>query len=145
MKLTEKTVLSGVSDALRNQVMPNVADGYAREAVRMAEQLIQLVARGMDDVAERRVAENRAIRVLLTQGAETCTAPDLAARLKQAAASADPGLKLSVLDTETARLRALLVELQEWLEAQESAATQALSGRIWRELRRFEQARAPRG
>jgi hypothetical protein len=144
MKLTEKTVLAGVSDALRDLVMPNVADGYTREAVRLAQQLVQQLARGIDDAAERRVEENRAIRVLLTQGAENCTAPELAARLAQGAASADPGLKLSVLDAETARLRAQLVELQEWLETQDSVETQALSARIWRELRLFEQARAPR-
>jgi hypothetical protein len=145
MKLTQQTVLEGVGDALRDQVMPNVGDGYAREAVRMAQQLVQLVARGMDDAAERRVDENRAIRALLDQGAAICTEPELAERLAQAGSSADPGLKLSVLDAETARLRAILVELQEWLEADGTVTTQALSAHIWRQLRLFEQARAPRG
>ena len=68
----------------------------------------------------------------------------LPAQLKAAAASTDPGLKISVLDTENHRLRCLLVKAQAALEEINAPAAHALDQRIWRLLEEIEAKRAPR-
>ena len=69
---------------------------------------------------------------------------EFADRLADAVQSQDPGLRLSQLQAETGRLRALLVELQTWLEAHPGAASTALATAIWQALQRFELVRAPK-
>ena len=143
MKLTSETVLDGVATALRDQVSPQLADDFLRDAARMAQSLIAIVARGMDDAVVIRVEENARIRELLGQGAALVEG-EFAQRLREAAASQDPSLRISQLDGETARLRLLLVELHAWAEVQDAQGPRALSADIWHALRDFEMARAPR-
>jgi hypothetical protein len=143
MKLTGTRVLEGVAEALRSQVSPNLTDGFASDAARMAQALVLIVGRAGDDAAAIRVEENARMRALLSQGANLASG-DFAMRLADAARSADPGLRISELDVETGRLRLLLVELHAWLEDQQAAEARALDREIWRALRDFEMARAPR-
>jgi hypothetical protein len=145
MRLTGERVLEGVADALRDQVSPHLGDPFAAEAARMAQSLIAIVGRAGEDAAAIRVAENAAIRVLFARAAGVVTDAGLAGRVAAAACSADPGLKISELDAETGRLRALLVELHSALEVHEGPEARALDQAIWRALRDFEMARAPRG
>jgi hypothetical protein len=70
--------------------------------------------------------------------------PPLASRLREAAASTDPGLKISVLDVESHRLRVLLVTAQAALEDSTGPAAKALDQRIWQLLETVEAKRAPR-
>lgn len=144
MRLTEATVLEGVVDALREQVSPCLTDHYASEAARMAQSLIAIVGRAGDDAAAIRVAENARTRAIFGDAAGVA-ARDLAVRLRNAAQSADPGLRISELDAETGRLRLLLVELHSWLEGQEAPECRKLDQQIWLAMREFEMARAPRG
>lgn len=143
MKLTHATVLEGVADALREQFSPQLADSFASEAARMAQSLIAIVGRAGDDAAAIRVEENARMRAIFADAAGLAEG-DLAAWLSEAAQSSDPGLRISELDAETGRLRVLLVELHAWLEQQESSAARRLDQLIWRAMRDFEMARAPR-
>lgn len=143
MKLTAATVLEGVADALRDQVSPQLNDAFAGEAARMAQSLIAIVGRAGDDAAAVRVAENARMRAIFAD-VGAIAGGDLATRLSEAAKSSDPGLRISELDAETGRLRTLLVELHAWLELQESPEARRLDGEIWRAMRDFEMARAPR-
>jgi hypothetical protein len=145
MRLTAATVLEGVADALRDQIAPGLEDAFAKEAARMAQALIAIAGRAGDDAAAIRVEENARMRALFAQAAGVVAGGDLAARLREAAGSADPGLRIGELDAETGRLRLLLVELQDALEDSGEPAAQALGQAIWRALRDFEMARAPRG
>jgi hypothetical protein len=144
MKLTAETVLAGVADALRDQIAPHLDDAFAAEAARMATSLITIAGRAGDDAAAIRAAENARMRAVFAQGAEVADG-DLRDRLAEAARSADPGLRISELDVETGRLRTLLIELHGWLEEQDRHEAKALDQEIWRALRDFEMARAPRG
>ena len=65
MKLTGATVLEGVVDALREQVSPQLNDGFASEAARMAQSLIAIVGRADDDAAAIRVEENARMRAII--------------------------------------------------------------------------------
>lgn len=143
MKLTGATVLEGVVDALRDQVSPQLNDAFASEATRMAQSLIAIVGRAGDDAAAIRVEENARMRAIFAD-ASSVAERDLSARLVEAGNSRDPGLRISELDAETGRLRALLVELHRWLEQQDSPEARSLDQQIWRALRDFEMARAPR-
>ena len=68
----------------------------------------------------------------------------LASELKAAAAKADPGLKISLLDAENHRLRVLLVAAQSAIEEMPIPAAKALNQRIWQLLESIEAKRAPR-
>lgn len=143
MKLTGATVLEGVADALRDQVSPQLSDAFAIEAARMAQSLIAIVGRAGDDAAAIRVEENARMRAIFAEAASVAGG-DLSAQLAEAAKSSDPGLRISELDAETGRLRTLLVELHRWLEQQDSPEARVLDQQIWRAMREFEMARAPR-
>jgi hypothetical protein len=145
MRLTAAKVLEGVTEALREQVSPHLDDAFAHDAARMAQALITIVGRAGDDAAAIRVEENARIRAIFAQATEVVADPMLAARLAEAAQSIDSGLRISELDAETGRLRTLLVELHSVLEEQPQAEARALDQEIWRALRDFEMARAPRG
>jgi hypothetical protein len=141
MRLIGATVLEGVAEALRDQVSPHLDDGFATEVVRIAQALVTIVGRAGDDAAAIRVEENARIRDLLGEGGVLLGDSMLAA----AAQGRDPGLRISQLDAETARLRALLVDMHTRLELTDGAEARALDQAIWRALRDFEMARAPRG
>lgn len=144
MKLTGQRAMEGVVEALRDQIAPNLTDKFAIEAARQAGSVLLIAALASDDAAEIRVAETTRLRAIFGQALLLLPPADLSARLADAAKGRDPGLRISVLDAEIARLRLLLVELHEWLEAQETDGARALDREIWRALRDFEMARAPR-
>lgn len=143
MKLTGATVLEGVVDALREQVSPQLNDAFASETARMAQSLIAIVGRAGDDAVAIRVEENARMRAIFLEAASVAKG-DLSARLAEAGDSRDPGLRISELDAEIGRLRALLVELHCWLEQQDTPEARHLDQQIWRAMRDFEMARAPR-
>jgi hypothetical protein len=144
MKLTATTVLEGVAVALREQISPRLNDSFAADVARIAQTLVSIVARAGDDAVCIRVQENARMRALFAKAQQVIGDGDLASRLKQAAQSTDPGLKLSELDAETGRLRKLLIELHGELEDRSETQARALDQEIWRAMREFEQARAPR-
>ena len=137
MNLTLETSLHGISRALTERIVPALTDPFAAEAARLAKILLTISANAVDDAAAIRVAENARLRALFGAAAGAVE-PALAADLAAAAASQDPGLRISELDAENGRLRALLVRLHA------AAEGQALERQIWAMLADFEAARAPR-
>lgn len=144
MTLSIEAAVRGVADALREKVAPTLTDSFATEVTRLSINLLTIMANAADDAVALRVEENARVRALLGDGAAVVGDTVLAARLAQAAASPDPGLRISELDRETDRLRRLLVDMQVGLEAQDDAACRALNQRIWSLLRAIEASRAPR-
>lgn len=141
MRLTADKVLDSVASSLGDQVAPQVeGDPFLKETIRRAQALIAIVSLAGDDAAAIRVAENARMREIFGKAAGV--ADD--ARYAEAAASRDPGLKISELDAETGRLRTLLVELHARLEDMDGVEAKALDREIWLALRDFEMARAPR-
>lgn len=140
MRMTGDVVLEGVAEALRDQVAPHLTDAFAGDVVRIAQALVAIVGRSGDDAVVLRVAENARIRALLGEGGDLIGDEVL----RVAAGSVDPGLRISELDAETGRLRLLLVDLHARLEERDGVAARALDQAIWRALRDFEMARAPR-
>ena len=141
--LSIDNALHGLNEFLRDTIAPAIADPYVAPMARLSGMLLNICANGVDDAAELRAHENAAIRGILGEVAALVDAP-LAGQLQAAAGSADPGLKISVLDAENHRLRCLLVEAQAALEEINAPATHALDQRIWRLLEEIEAKRAPR-
>ncbi len=144
MNLTIETTLRGIAHMLRERIAPAVNDKFAGETARLAEMLLTLSAGWVDDAAAIRVAENAKIRALFAESGSVITDVDLARRIVEAAASRDPGLKISELDQESNRLRRLLAELHAHVEASDDKRARDFSQRIWRALSDFEATRAPR-
>ena len=144
MKLTSDTVLQGVADALRDQIAPLIDDAFAADATRMAQSLLNIVRLARDDEVAIRVEENCRIRDIFGQAAPVLGDGALGNRIAEAAQSRDPGLRISELDTETGRLRDLLVELHAYVEELTSDQARALDQAIWRALRDIDMPRAPR-
>ena len=140
MILTIETAMRGVADMLRDRIAPTVDDKFAGETARLAGMLLGVTADWVDDAAAIRAAENAALRALFADAGSVVTDASLATRLADAAGSVDPGLKISELDRESNRLRALLVELHSHVEDHETEFSQ----RIWCLLESLEMARAPR-
>jgi hypothetical protein len=141
--LTLDNALHGVEELLRDRISPAIDDPFAAQMARLSGILLRICANGVDEAAELRVEENAAIRMILGEAAELVPAL-LASRLQEAAASADPGLKISVLDAENHHLRALLVSAQTVLENNKDGASLSLDQRIWQLLEAAEAKRAPR-
>ena len=144
MNLTLETALHGIAATLRDRITPALDDPFAIESARLATMLLTVAANGVDDLAAIRVWENGAIRTLFAELGDAVATP-LSATLTEAAGSSDPGLRISELDRENGRLRALLVQLHAAIEDQPGDKARARERRIWGLLREIETARAPRG
>ena len=140
MILSIDMTLRGVADMMRSRLAPAIDDKFAGETARLAEMLIRLSAEWVDDAVAIRVAETQAIRALFAEAAPKVVDPSLASRLEHAAQASDPGFRISEMESECDRLRALLAELLAQIEVDEPLLAQ----RIWRLLESLETARAPR-
>ena len=140
MRLTLEASLRGIGELLREDVAPEAQTPFLGQSVRMAGGLLTICANWVDDAAAIRVAENAAIRSLLGEVASALEG-DLAARLRSASLSVDPGLRISQLDAENHRLRLLLVEAHDAVEA---ASLRDHDAAIWRLLESIELSRAQR-
>lgn len=141
--LSIDNALLGLNEFLRDTIAPAISDPYVAPMARLSGMLLNICANGFDDAAELRVHENAEIRGILGEAAALVDAP-LASELKAAAAKADPGLKISLLDAENHRLRVLLVAAQSAIEEMPIPAAKALNQRIWQLLESIEAKRAPR-
>ncbi len=126
------------------RIAPAIDDKFAGETARLAELLLTVNAGWVDDAAAIRVAENAAVRALFADAGPVIADAALATRIAEAAASRDPELKISELDAESNRLRALLVELHVHVDEIDSAPARDFNARIWCALADFETARGPR-
>ena len=141
--LSIDNALHGLNEFLRDTIAPAISDPYVAPMARLSGMLLNICANGVDDAAELRAHENAAIRGILGEATALVDAP-LAGQLQAAAGSADPGLKISTLDTENHRLRVLLVAAQSALEEIAIPAANALDQRIWQLLESIEAKRSPR-
>lgn len=143
MRLTLEQTLHRIGRMLSERIAPDVQDEFVAQSARLSGSALNICANWVDDAAAIRVEENAAIRAMLGKAAALAD-PDLSGRLKAAAASADPGLRISQLDAENHRLRLLLIEAHARLEEQDGEEASALVQDIWRLLEEIETKRAQR-
>lgn len=128
-------VLFGVAAALQ-ELLPQVADPYGQQTLGISASLLAMLAQEWDRAPARLWEENEAIRELLTRGAALPgLAPEVRERLEEGSqAPAHPGARLSELQAENDRLRALLIELHAIVEEMEGEDARHLEEAIWAEL-----------
>ena len=144
MTLSPEMCLRGVLDTLQNRITPALTDSFAAETARLAGLVLTITTNGIDDAAAIRIAENAAMRALFRDAAGVVADAGLAGKLAAAGRAETSGYKLSELDRDNSQLRSLLVELHVAVEDQPGENARAAGSRIWRMLRDFEAARAPR-
>jgi hypothetical protein len=143
MNVSTETLLLGVAQALNEKILPELRD-YTADSARLAAIILNIAAKSFDDAAALRVAENAGFRALFAD-AYALVGGELGGRLAAAARAGDPGLRISELDAENARLRLLLVELHTEVDRRDDPEAQEIGRRIWRLLRDNEARRAPPG
>jgi hypothetical protein len=113
-------VMRGCAAALTQPPSPDAGPEFFASRVGMISMLANLAAQEAEHAAAAALAENADIRALFGQA----TAHDgaLGGRLARAAQGLDTDLSLSALDAANARLRRLLIELHERVEAVGDAA-----------------------
>jgi hypothetical protein len=122
------------SAALMGDIAPNVAPSYRQASTLAAGVLLISVGEELDRIAERRIAENAALRDIFRDAAPAVADAGLRARLDEAARGGEAGYLISQLDAANDRLRALLIELHAHVESQAGEVARGLEARIWREL-----------
>ena len=134
MKPDVTKLLEIVSARMLFDVAPNVQPSYRQSSVSITGILLTMVKEETERAAARRVEENAVLRALFGRAAAQVGEPALRAKLAEAAASRDPSLLLSELESANAALRALLIELHAHVETETAPWARALDAEIWREL-----------
>jgi hypothetical protein len=118
MRPNVRDVLQGVAVALATPLPPEVGMAYAASRMGMVSTLAMLAAAEADRAASDAIAENADMRALFAEAAAYDDAGALAAEAREA----DADLSVPVLDAANARLRRLLIDLHERVEAADDAA-----------------------
>jgi hypothetical protein len=113
-------VMRGCAAALTQPPSPDAGPEFFASRVGMISMLANLAAQEAEHAAAAALAENADIRALFAQAPAHDGA--LGGRLARAARGLDTDLSLSALDAANARLRRLLIELHERVEAVGDAA-----------------------
>lgn len=144
MKLRRTTVLSGIESALREKILPLIADDFARNEVHLAASLVAVERDERDSMVALLVEEHDRLRALFGEASDVVDDPALSARLDMASSvSARLNLRISALEETTRALRELLVDLHRHVEARSDPSARALDAAIWRAIRETEDARNP--
>ena len=136
MKPDVPLVLNGIAATLATHVLPELRTPFGQQNVGIASQLCAMIAQEFDRAAARLVEENRALISLFERAIPVLDDGPLREQLQQAIAT-PPGsdLRISALQAENDRLRALLITLHAQVEEIDTPEGSALNERIWDELR----------
>ena len=143
MKPEIPNVLEILAGTLLFDVMPNVSPSYRQSSVGVSAMLLGLVRAEWDRAASRRSEENAALRALFRESLSAVSDANLRSRLDEAANSGDASLRISDLERDNEKLRALLIELHAHVELEPGAAARAVAAAIWRELSDSTERRKP--
>ena len=124
MTPTVRDVLQGCVAALSRPVAPEAGPDYAASRVGIVSMLTMMAAAEAERCAGAAIKENADIRAVFADVSANYDAA-LAGRLSAAAREVDEDLDVPALDAVNARLRDLLIELHQAVEAAGDAATDA--------------------
>ena len=134
MKPEIPNVLEILAGTLLFDVMPNVSPSYRQSSVGVSAMLLGMVREEWDRAASRRSEENAALRALFRESLSAVSDANLRSRLDEAAQGGDASLRISDLERDNEKLRALLIELHAHVELESGAGARAVEEAIWREL-----------
>lgn len=128
MKPEVDQILGLSASQLMGTLAPLLPTGYAQGSAQILGIMMMLAAQEYDRAADIRATENDAMRVLFRESAALVGDAGLADALREAAATRDESLRISVLDGENAKLRRLLIRLQ--IHAEEHAMG-TIERKVW--------------
>lgn len=135
MKPDPPMVLRGIAQTLATRVMPELRTPFAFQTVGLTGGILNMVAQEYDRAAARLVEENNVLRRLFSDAVKVVEDGGLRTRLRDAAdETPERDYRISTLQAENDRLRALLIELHAAVEGQKGESARAMEGRIWAEL-----------
>lgn len=124
-------LLKDISVALLTEISPSLKNEYASSNVNLMGYMLLNIANEYDCAAEIRVDENNKMRRIFSDSIRLVDDEDLKERLLTAANSEDQSLKISSLDEANNQLKALLIELQAYLEKKNSVECIEQANKIW--------------
>jgi hypothetical protein len=124
MTPTVRDVLQASVVAMTRPIPPEAGPDYAASRIGIISMLTMLAAQEAEQCAGAAIKENADIRAVLADAAGAYDAA-LAGRLSAAAREVDEDLGVPALDAANARLRGLLIELHQAVEAARDTATDA--------------------
>ncbi|MDO8288943.1 MAG: hypothetical protein Q7T44_06970 [Parvibaculum sp.] len=131
MKPEVTTVMHGYVGTLFGSILPNLNSEYSMGDTGLMAMSFMMMAQEFDRAAEIRLQENEDMRALFAHAAEEIDNEPLAKRLREAASGADASLRVSALTKANDELKALLIELHEYVEASSAKWAPELEMRIW--------------
>lgn len=137
MKPSPELVLNQAFAKIAMEMGPALPAGYGQGSATTTAVLLLMVAQEFGRAADIRARENRVMRALLGDAAQSVDAP-LAARMAAAAGTRDEDLTVAALDRTNGELKTLLIELHE---VAEQKGDRALELRILRFLSEAATAR----
>jgi hypothetical protein len=142
MKPEVDVVLQSIVQKLLTDVAPAIGDEYVRSNVEVMAGLLAAAAEEFDRAAEVRVQDNEGMRRIFREVVPSLPELDLRERLEAAAKERDASVRVRDLNVANDRLRALLIELQTYVETREEDWARRANRAIWEELRASTERRA---
>eukprot|EP00435_Cladocopium_sp_Y103_P078953 s1_g2692.t1 len=128
-------------ERILTDIAPHLSSEYAVGSSSIIGLMMFQTATEFERAADIRVQENAAMRKIFADAVGVLPSGELRSRVEVAAASRDPGLKISELDGANDELTALLIELQAYAETVEGEGARKIELQIWDELTRAAAAR----
>ena len=135
MKPVVDNVLQGCFATLLTEVAPHLGAEYSVGDVSVMGLMLFMSAEEYDRAAEVRTEDNAEMRSIFAEAASQIEDADLRSRLSEASDARDTSLRISALDKTNDKLKALLIDLQAWLEEQGGDWAAHIERRIWRHLK----------
>jgi hypothetical protein len=142
MKPEVDVVLQSIVQKLLTDVAPAIGDEYVRSNVEVMAGLLAAAAEEFDRAAEVRVQDNEGMRRIFREVVPSLAELDLRERLEAAAKERDASVRVRDLNVANDRLRALLIELQTYVETRAEDWARRANRAIWEELRASTERRA---
>jgi hypothetical protein len=143
MKPGVTEILNGAAQTLAMHVAPHLtATPYAIGHVGTIGLMLMLAGQEHERGADLLVQENKALRALFKDAAQSPLSALLRRDLMQASERQDESLRISALEMENARLKDLLIALHEAAEETPHPWARPIEARIWAFLKESADTRA---
>ena len=142
MKPDAPRVFYGIIASTMRDIAPEMRTPFGQQSVGLLSMLLGLAAQDYDGAAARLAEENAALGELLAKARTVATGGDLHQRIDTALAEpTGRDLRVSALQKENDRLRALLIDVHAAVEAMPGEAARAMNEAIWDEIRQSTRRR----
>jgi len=135
MRPEVNTVMQGCFATLLMEVAPHLGAEYSVGDVSIMGLMLFMTAEEYDRAAEVRTLDNAEMRSIFAEAASQIEDAEIRRRLSDASDMRETSLRISALDETNDALKALLIDLQAYLEGQPGDWAAHMERRIWQHLK----------